>query len=135
MRQVVGERVWQQKVSEKILQFGNTSTRKPKLRKRRNALKSLTPIKLQSVEFKDFMHLHQLWTSYINKLVGTEWKNVQSILPSLVRADLHGCIVSLERSKIPSLVGMSGIILKETRAALEILTRENKLKGRVNCNL
>ncbi|KAH9955899.1 Rof/RNase P-like protein [Russula dissimulans] len=48
--------------------------------------------------------------------------------PKLVKADFHGSIVTVRRSKNPALVGVSGIVVQETENTFKVVTRKDKLK-------
>jgi hypothetical protein len=134
------ERAWDTKVVGKVLQFGN-SGKQPEIWKKRSrrgnwrkrcATEFYSIPATQSLAFSDFNDLHELWTSYIVALLGptSGWKNISNLLPTLVRADYHGCVVRVERSKIPSLIGIEGIVLKENKTTFEILTKTaDKLKS------
>ncbi|XP_007887592.1 ribonuclease P protein subunit p29 isoform X2 [Callorhinchus milii] len=50
------------------------------------------------------------------------------IQTKLLKADLHGAIVTVVKSKCPSYVGTTGIILQELKHVFKIITMENKLK-------
>jgi hypothetical protein len=129
----LNEKAYTAKVSGKVLQFTNTAAPPPLFKKRsrrgnwkKNALPKLYSIPTsQPLAFASFLPLHALWTSYILKLLGpsSTWTSISVLLPTLVRADYHGAIVSIARSKIPSLVGMEGMVLKENKLNFEILTR------------
>ncbi|KAF6723845.1 Ribonuclease P protein subunit p29 [Oryzias melastigma] len=44
------------------------------------------------------------------------------------KADLHGAIITVVRSKCPSYVGLSGILLQEFKHVFKIITAEDRLK-------
>uniref|UniRef100_A0A8C7BQS4 Ribonuclease P protein subunit p29 n=2 Tax=Neovison vison TaxID=452646 RepID=A0A8C7BQS4_NEOVI len=50
------------------------------------------------------------------------------IQTKLLKADLHGALVSVMKSKCPSYVGVTGILLQETKHIFKILTKEDRLK-------
>ena len=50
----------------------------------------------------------------------------------MMKADLHGAIITVQRSKCASYVGTSGIVLKESRNMFKLITTENKVKGMKN---
>ncbi|XP_059941115.1 ribonuclease P protein subunit p29 isoform X3 [Mesoplodon densirostris] len=52
----------------------------------------------------------------------------QMIQAKLLKADLHGAIVSVTKSKCPSYVGITGILLQETKHIFKIITKEDRLK-------
>ncbi|XP_062967890.1 ribonuclease P protein subunit p29 isoform X2 [Cynocephalus volans] len=52
----------------------------------------------------------------------------QMIQAKLLKADLHGAIISVTKSKCPSYVGVTGILLQETKHVFKIITKEDRLK-------
>ena len=46
-----------------------------------------------------------------------------------VKCDLHGAVVTVQQSLCPSYVGVSGIILQESRNTFIVITNDNKLKS------
>ncbi|XP_022347340.1 ribonuclease P protein subunit p29-like, partial [Enhydra lutris kenyoni] len=57
------------------------------------------------------------------------------IQAKLLKADLHGALVSVTKSKCSSYVGVTGILLQETKHVFKILTKEDRLKviPKLNC--
>ncbi|KAI2590102.1 POP4 isoform 5 [Pan troglodytes] len=57
------------------------------------------------------------------------------IQAKLLKADLHGAIISVTKSKCPSYVGITGILLQETKHIFKIITKEDRLKviPKLNC--
>ena len=47
------------------------------------------------------------------------------------KADLHGSVMTVNKSKCPSVIGISGIMIKETKFLFNIITKDNQLKGEV----
>ncbi|KAI9018287.1 RNase P/MRP, p29 subunit [Hyaloraphidium curvatum] len=77
-------------------------------------------------QYDAFLPLHELWNSYIGELVGTR---VDANAPAkLMKADYHGAILTVVKATAPSLVGLSGIVIKETENTFQIVTRHNRLK-------
>uniref|UniRef100_A0A8C4RVZ6 Ribonuclease P protein subunit p29 n=2 Tax=Erpetoichthys calabaricus TaxID=27687 RepID=A0A8C4RVZ6_ERPCA len=50
------------------------------------------------------------------------------IQSKLLKADFHGAIVTVTKSKCPSYVGTTGIILQETKHVFRIVTQHDRLK-------
>ncbi|CAO3693465.1 unnamed protein product [Umbelopsis ramanniana] len=74
-----------------------------------------------------FLPLHELWKGYMEELLG----NTTSALvhsQKLIKADYQGAILSVVKSKSPSYIGTSGIVVQETESMLNIITSDNKLK-------
>uniref|UniRef100_A0A7N9CWD8 Ribonuclease P protein subunit p29 n=1 Tax=Macaca fascicularis TaxID=9541 RepID=A0A7N9CWD8_MACFA len=51
------------------------------------------------------------------------------IQAKLLKADLHGAVISVTKSKCPSYVGITGILLQETKHIFKIITKEDRLKA------
>lgn len=48
----------------------------------------------------------------------------------LVKSDFHGAIVTVTRSRCPSLVGITGIVAMDTKNTFKILGKDNKLRSK-----
>ncbi|NXP69111.1 RPP29 protein, partial [Chloropsis cyanopogon] len=92
----------------------------------RQGLKCLTCV----VKYAIFLPLHELWKQYIRDLCHGLKPDAQPhmIQSKLLKADLHGAIVTVTKSKCPSYVGITGIILQEFKHVFKIITKEDKLK-------
>lgn len=96
--------------------------------KTRNALKCKFSSKKS---FSSYVHLHELWKKYMEELMQfSSSKNisVNNLAQKILKADLHGCIITVRKSKCPGYVGISGIIIQETRNMFVLITPEDKVK-------
>ncbi|XP_021556606.1 ribonuclease P protein subunit p29 isoform X2 [Neomonachus schauinslandi] len=97
----------------------------------------LFDIKPEQQRYSLFLPLHELWKQYIRDLCGGLKPDTQPqmIQAKLLKADLHGALVSVTKSKCPSYVGVTGILLQETKYVFKILTKEDRLKvvPKLNC--
>ncbi|MFT7816805.1 ribonuclease P protein subunit p29 [Arapaima gigas] len=77
-----------------------------------------------------FLPLHELWKQYIRDLCNglKPESNPQVIQTKLLKADFHGAVMSVVRSKCPSYVGTTGILVQELKHVFKIITKEDKLK-------
>ncbi|KAK9145190.1 hypothetical protein Sjap_005093 [Stephania japonica] len=73
-----------------------------------------------------FKPMHNMWKDYIMQLIKNIGKN--QLAQSLLSADLHGAILLVADSKIISLVGVSGIMVRETAETFELITPYNKFR-------
>ncbi|XP_032710481.1 ribonuclease P protein subunit p29-like [Lontra canadensis] len=84
-----------------------------------------------------FPPLHKLWKHYIRDLCGGLKPDTQPhmVQTKLLKANLHGALVSVTKSKCPSYVGVTGILVQETKHVFKILTKEDRLKviRKINC--
>ncbi|CAG0894701.1 unnamed protein product [Darwinula stevensoni] len=90
--------------------------------------------------FSEFLPLHRLWQGYMREFLGLEglkqqgweckhWEGPHArLLTKLCRADYHGCLLKVTASRCPSLIGICGIVVKETRNSFLIMERSNTIK-------
>ncbi|PNI38013.1 POP4 isoform 1 [Pan troglodytes] len=97
----------------------------------------LFDIKPEQQRYSLFLPLHELWKQYIRDLCNGLKPDTQPqmIQAKLLKADLHGAIISVTKSKCPSYVGITGILLQETKHIFKIITKEDRLKviPKLNC--
>jgi len=74
-----------------------------------------------------FIPLHELWLQYMEELFGQS-SNSTVHAQKLVKADYHGAIMTVVRSKCHSYIGVTGIMIQETENVFKIITEQNKLK-------
>ncbi|KAJ2156559.1 RNase P/RNase MRP complex subunit, partial [Coemansia sp. RSA 552] len=87
----------------------------------------------ESRRYELFLPLHRLWTKYIITLLGdkdistegADLKHQQILLGRIIKADLHGAKMSVERSKCPNFVGLSGIVAQETKNTFKLITEDD----------
>ncbi|KAI8998722.1 RNase P/MRP p29 subunit [Trametes punicea] len=99
--------------------------------------------KLQKEEtkFSLFLPLHSLWLGYMTELLSlpslpattggspaTGLPNTAGMHAKLIKADFHGALITVRRSKNPCLVGHSGIVVHETENAFKVITALDRLK-------
>ncbi|XP_064641555.1 ribonuclease P protein subunit p29-like isoform X2 [Lineus longissimus] len=90
----------------------------------------LFEIKPEHQKYELYEPMHQLWKDYMFDLIDFshfDFRN-PSIQQALLKADYHGCILTVTKSKCDSLVGISGIIIQETKNTFKIITKDDKLK-------
>ncbi|KAK0715603.1 Rof/RNase P-like protein [Lasiosphaeris hirsuta] len=76
-----------------------------------------------------FEPLHNLWLGYMREILGGEiYTGGEGAAAKLASADFHGAEVEVVRSGCVSRVGIKGIVIKDSKFALEIITRKNNLK-------
>jgi ribonuclease P protein subunit POP4 len=67
--------------------------------------------------------------------MGKQAPSSSSMHPKLLKADFHGCILTVKQSKNPCLVGLSGILIHETENGFKIVTKESKVKRELSSSL
>ncbi|XP_078609487.1 ribonuclease P protein subunit p29-like [Branchiostoma floridae x Branchiostoma japonicum] len=76
-----------------------------------------------------YVPLHNLWLQYIKDLLQvTPTSNLNLMQKKMLKADLHGALITVCKSRCPSYVGLTGIILQEGQKVFKIITKEDKLR-------
>ncbi|KAJ0056675.1 hypothetical protein NL108_012058, partial [Boleophthalmus pectinirostris] len=77
-----------------------------------------------------FLPLHELWKQYIIDLCNglQPTTNPQLVQGKLLKADFHGAIIKVVRSKCASYVGLTGILIQEFKHVFKIITKKDELK-------
>lgn len=86
-------------------------------------------LKEASHQYESYLPLHALWCGYVGDILKLDSGNLNeaSIQQKLSKADLHGAILSVVRSRCPSLVGAEGILIRETENTFDIVSAANRL--------
>ncbi|XP_015223867.1 ribonuclease P protein subunit p29 isoform X1 [Lepisosteus oculatus] len=87
-------------------------------------------LKPEQQKYELFLPLHELWKQYMRDLCNglRPESNPQMIQNKLLKADFHGAIITVVKSKCPSYVGTTGILLQEMKHVFKIITEEDRLK-------
>lgn len=103
---------------------------KPKTKCLRKCLNSkqrraLFNIKKEHFRFTDFHQINLLWHSYFDSVLG-EVKNKLDEL-KLTRVDFHGAYLIVCASKNPSIIGLKGYLVQESKNTFRLLSPDNRL--------
>jgi len=143
------EAVFSSKVKSRVLQLDSFSKRSAsqaeQLRKERKdvlkrkrvnrtysrKLRGEVLEELKSFGFEEALQLHALWEEYMKSVVEDGGSNQKPHLlePKLLKSDLHGCIIKVEKARCASLQGIEGILVQETENMLRIVTPTCGLKS------
>ncbi|XP_060821756.1 ribonuclease P protein subunit p29 [Bombus pascuorum] len=90
------------------------------------------------MKYTALLPLNQLWLNYMEQVLGSKffnnipkdstdpnWENVNQ---QLIKADFHGAEISIVGSKCPSLIGLSGIVIQDTKNIFRICGRDNIMR-------
>lgn len=96
-------------------------------RQRRNLGLHDVPASGQSYEI--YSGLNKLWVGYAHELLGRElYTGGASAAAKLASAELHGAAAEVVRSRCPGRVGIRGIIVRDRKFVMEIITPKRGLK-------
>lgn len=78
--------------------------------------------------------LHALWVGYMWEILGmSEGRKshvtAQDAGAKLVSADYHGAEISVVRSRCVGMVGLKGIVVRDTKFTFQIVTKKDQLKS------
>ncbi|KAL5037133.1 hypothetical protein BDV3_006672 [Batrachochytrium dendrobatidis] len=119
-------------------------------RKQQKAMGMLSLPK-KDLKFEVFVPLHTLWMGYICQVIGIQnplnkatlsqqeekpdmatdltLEQSETVLAKLIKADFHGAFLTVVKSKCPSNIGISGIVIKDTENMFHLISRKNTLKA------
>lgn len=105
---------------------------KPLSAKQKRVL-SLYEISKEQQKYAIYEPLHKMWCGYMREILGlAEGKRThveaQDAGPFLASADYHGALVEVVRSRCSSRVGLTGIVVKDTKFTFEIVTKGDVVK-------
>jgi len=61
-------------------------------------------------------------------LIGHDKVDTANLLTKVLKADFHGAIISVFNAKNKCLIGVEGIVIKETQKAFYIVNQQNEQK-------
>ncbi|GFO25407.1 ribonuclease p protein subunit p29-like [Plakobranchus ocellatus] len=87
----------------------------------------------QNQKYSTYIPLRRLWTSYIQDLMSVDMSKVtapvfMTLAQKMMKADLHGCPLTVRRSKCPGYVGVEGIVIQETRNMFTLICQDDKVR-------
>ncbi|XP_011881591.1 PREDICTED: ribonuclease P protein subunit p29 [Vollenhovia emeryi] len=90
------------------------------------------------MKYSDLLPLNQLWLQYMREALGVESfasipmspssPNWESVNLQLIKADFHGARISIDKSRCPSLVGVAGIVIQDTKNTFRICGIDNVVR-------
>ena len=115
-------------------------TKKPLTAKEKRSL-GLYRLPRQGLRYQSFLSINSLWMGYMTELLDLESLEAGGWSPNLneetrqlqlqmrvCRADLTGALLHVASATCPSHVGMTGIVVMETKNTLQIIGQDNKIR-------
>lgn len=102
------------------------------LKKKRNPKTNYTHglvknLKKEKLNYERLLEMNKMWQEYITELMnGT--KNSEIILGKMLKADLHGAILTVVNSTNKNNLGISGINVFESKRTFNLLNEKNEIK-------
>ena len=80
-------------------------------------------------KFAIYKPVNELWLGYIREVLGNDvYSGNPSAAAKLAGAEFHGAEVEVVRSRCPSRVGIRGIVVRDRKFAMEVVTPKRGLK-------
>ena len=78
--------------------------------------------------------LHRMWVGYMWEILGMKegeraFVTANSAGSKLATADYHGAELRVVRSRCMGMVGLQGIVIRDTKFTFQIITKQNQLKS------
>ncbi|XP_053688269.1 ribonuclease P protein subunit p29 [Sabethes cyaneus] len=87
-----------------------------------------------TIRYDQIVPLNKLWRGYIarfldkEKLPNATDAQYNQFTMDILKADFHGAKMTVVRAKNPSLVGIKGIVVLETKGTFKFISKDNKLR-------
>ncbi|CAD7005650.1 unnamed protein product [Ceratitis capitata] len=124
--------------SKKQLSRKRAANKSSTLTRREYARLGLHTLPTRQMLYEEALPLHKLWKGYMREHLGLrEGDTVPAVHEPtydafsrlLVKTDLHGAKIRVVESKCPTLVGLSGIVVLDTKNMLKILGKDNRIRS------
>ena len=109
--------------------------KKPKpLSAKEKRISGIYDIPKEQQKYAIYVPLHKMWVGYMWEVLGIEegkkpYLTAQSFGSKLASADYHGAELAIVRSRCAGMVGLKGIVVKDTKFTFQIITGKNELKS------
>ena len=86
-------------------------------------------------KYEIYVPLHRMWVGYMWEILGMgtgekAFVTGKSAGSKLASADYHGAEITVVRSRCMGMVGLAGIVVRDTKFTFEIVTKKNELKSK-----
>ncbi|KAL2050183.1 hypothetical protein ABVK25_009544 [Lepraria finkii] len=84
-------------------------------------------------KYEIYVPLHRMWLGYMWEILGMRegekaYVTAQGAGSKLASADYHGAEVIVVRGRCVGMVGLTGIVVRDTKFTFQIITKKNELK-------
>ena len=85
--------------------------------------------------YEIYVPLQRMWLGYMWEILGMRegekaYVTAQSAGSKLASADYHGAEVTVVRGRCVGMVGLAGIVVRDTKFTFQIITKKNELKSK-----
>lgn len=123
----LGKRKGRKKINEKRTKKSKYITRKEK-----KAL-GLFHLPRKGMKYEDVLTMHQMWKDYMRQQLDLGKQSIplinekawDSFSQTIFKSDFHGAMITVSQSKCPSLVGVTGICVIDTKNTFKLLCKDD----------
>lgn len=87
----------------------------------------------EGLKYETFKKLNKVWNEYITTLLSKDDPvnpaHNASICSKLTKAELSGAHITVANSKNPTMIGLTGIVVRESQRCLFVINQENEVKN------
>lgn len=119
---------------QKVPKPTTDSKPKKKLSRKELAQMGIYALPEDTIRYQQVVPLHRLWCGYMARYLGKEklpdvtGSQYNQFTSDILKADYHGAKISVVRTKNPSLVGIRGIVILETKGTFKVVSKDNKVR-------
>ncbi|CEM09871.1 unnamed protein product [Vitrella brassicaformis CCMP3155] len=116
-KQQQGEPKAKQKPPRRLTKMSNNEARR----------RGLYDLQDGTLSYADCLPLNELWSQYAEQLMH-ERLPITERGSRLAAADLHGAFVRVDKARVPSYIGLDGIIVQETEQTIRLMCQDSRLR-------
>lgn len=105
------------------------SNKRGKISRKTLSALGLHKISKEHKKYQNFVPLHDLWKNYIRDLYEVRGEVKIQADERILKVDYHGAILSVKDCRCKSYVGLNGIVVKESKNMMTIITTLDELKS------
>ncbi|KAL8601082.1 hypothetical protein ACOMHN_040783 [Nucella lapillus] len=113
--------------------FNHSRQKRKKLTNRERKDLKVFSIPKDNQSYSQQLVLHDAWKQYMEELIPSDRPlsagEAQNASQKILKAELQGSILTVQRSKCPSYVGLTGIVVQETRHTFVLVTPGDAVKS------
>uniref|UniRef100_A0A1A9WBS1 Ribonuclease P protein subunit p29 n=1 Tax=Glossina brevipalpis TaxID=37001 RepID=A0A1A9WBS1_9MUSC len=123
--------------SKKQISHKRRQSKLSSLTRREYAQLGLNTLPTRQIKFIEALSLHRLWKGYMKEHLGLRRGDTvpevfdpryDAFSKLLVKTDLHGAKIRVIQSKCPTLIGLAGIVVIDTKNVLKIVGKDDRLR-------
>lgn len=126
---VLNARTARRRARESAKASSKSKTKPKPLSSRERRRLGLDDIPRDGLKYEIYEPLYRLWLGYAREILGSDlYSGGPGAAAKLASAEFHGALTEVVRSRCPSRVGIKGIVVRDRKFVMEIVTKQRGLK-------